>query len=134
MIVTDYGVPLMIGGKYNILPIVMYQDVIGMLDFGKGSVIGIVLLKPAIIACALDILNRDKGNTSFITKEYETRKNKNRDAIAYLFCVITCIAVVLPIATFIHVSIVKKYPVDLSLSFDNVFQSYYSKRIICFAR
>ena len=68
MIITDYGVPLMVGGKYMTLPVMMYQDVIGMLDFGKGSVIGMILLIPAFIACILDMANRDKGNACLCWK------------------------------------------------------------------
>lgn len=40
MVVTDYGVPLIVGGKFSTIPVVMYQEVIGQLDFGKGAVYG----------------------------------------------------------------------------------------------
>jgi len=46
LIITDYGVPLMVGGKYTTIASVMYQEVIGQLDFGKGAVYGTVLLVP----------------------------------------------------------------------------------------
>ena len=48
LIVTDYGVPLMVGGKYITVPVVMYQEVIGQLNFGKGAVYGCLLLIPAV--------------------------------------------------------------------------------------
>ena len=32
-IVTDYGVPLMVGGKFTTLPVLLYQEVIGQLNF-----------------------------------------------------------------------------------------------------
>ena len=40
MIVTDYGVPLMIGGAYKTLPVIMYEEVIGRLDFAQGACLG----------------------------------------------------------------------------------------------
>ena len=46
---------MMVGGKFTTLPVMMYQDVIGMLDFGKGSVIGMIMLIPAIIATVFAI-------------------------------------------------------------------------------
>lgn len=63
---TDYGVPLMVGGKFKTLPMVMYQEVIGQLDFGKGSVYGVILLTPAIIAFLLDLVNKNNSNSSFV--------------------------------------------------------------------
>ncbi len=123
MVITDYGVPLMVGGKYMTLPVMMYQDVIGMLDFGKGSVIGMILLIPALIACILDMANRDKGNSAFVGKPYEIRKNGRRDLIACIIIGILVLLVFLPIASFAILGFMKKYPIDISLSFDNVSQA-----------
>lgn len=119
MIITDYGVPLMIGGKYSTLPVLMYQDVIGLLDFGKGSVIGMVLLIPALIACVLDILNRDKGNSSYLTASFDIGRSRPRDIFAYAVCAVTGIAVIVPIASFAYISFVSKYPADMTFSFVN---------------
>lgn len=41
MIFTDYGVPLVVGGKFLTLPVLMYQDVIGQMKFGRGAVYAI---------------------------------------------------------------------------------------------
>lgn len=123
MIITDYGVPLMVGGKYMTLPVMMYQDVIGMLDFGKGSVIGMILLIPALIACILDMTNRDKGNTAFVAKPYQIKNNEKRDNIAKAICAVIILCVFLPICSFAFLAFIKKYPIDTSLSLDNMMQS-----------
>ena len=123
MIITDYGVPLMVGGKYMTLPIMMYQDVIGMLDFGKGSVIGMILLIPALIACILDMANRDKGNGAFVGKPYKIKENKRRDRIARIIVILTVILVFLPIGSFSVLGFMKKYPIDMSFSLTNAAQA-----------
>ncbi len=123
MIITDYGVPLMVGGKYMTLPVMMYQDVIGMLDFGKGSVIGMILLAPALIACILDMANRDKGNASFVGKPYGIKINQNRDSVALVICLIIIICVFLPIGSFAFLAFVKKYPINMSFSIENIAQA-----------
>ena len=123
MIITDYGVPLMVGGKYMTLPVMMYQDVIGMLDFGKGSVIGMILLIPALVACILDMANRDKGNTAFVGKPYGIKKNNQRDWIARGTIVLIVIAVFLPIGSFAILGFINKYPLDMSLSLSNAEQA-----------
>ena len=33
LIFTDYGVPLMVGGKFMTLPVYMYNEVIGLMNF-----------------------------------------------------------------------------------------------------
>lgn len=123
MIITDYGVPLMVGGKYMTLPVMMYQDVIGMLDFGKGSVIGTILLIPALIACILDISNRDKGNSSFVGKPLTIKNNKTRDLVAYVLCLFILILIFLPIGSFSILGFIKSYPIDMSFSLNNISQA-----------
>ena len=123
MIITDYGVPLMVGGKYMTLPVMMYQDVIGMLDFGKGSVIGMILLAPALIACIFDMANRDKGNAAFVGKPYAIRDSHRRDALARGFIALVVLLVFLPIASFSVLSFVNKYPIDMTLSAKNAVQA-----------
>ena len=123
MIITDYGVPLMVGGKYMTLPVMMYQDVIGMLDFGKGSVIGMFLLVPALIACILDMANRDRASASFVGKPYGVKINGRRDIIARMVCVIVVICIFLPIGSFAIMGFMNKYPIDMTLSFKNINQA-----------
>ncbi len=123
MIITDYGVPLMVGGKYMTLPVMMYQDVIGMLDFGKGSVIGVILLAPALVACFLDIMNRDKGNAGFVGKAYIVKESRRRDRTARVICFVVMIMILLPILSFSILGFLKKYPIDMTLSLKNVQQA-----------
>ena len=123
MVITDYGVPLMVGGKYTTLPVMMYQDVIGMLDFGKGSVIGMILLAPALIACILDMANRDKGNSAFVGKPFGIKKSRSRDNTAKTICIIIVLLVFLPIGSFTILSFVNNYPIDMSLSLSNANQA-----------
>lgn len=125
MIITDYGVPLMVGGKYMTLPVMMYQDVIGMLDFGKGSVIGMILLAPALIACVLDIANRDKGNTSYVGKAYPVKDNRRRDNAAGIVCLAIIVLVLLPIISFAILAFMNKYPIDMAPSLKNVEQAFH---------
>ena len=123
MILTDYGVPLMVGGKYMTLPVMMYQDVIGMLDFGKGSVIGMILLIPALIACILDMANRDKGNAAFVGKPYGIKKNARRDMLARAIVIVIVILIFLPIGSFSILAFIKKYPIDMTISLANAAQA-----------
>lgn len=96
------------------LPVYMYREVIGLLDFSKGAIIGIILLIPAFIAFIMDMKNENKGNSSTVTKAFVIQENKRRDCIAYIVCIAVVIMISLPILTFAFLSFVKHYPSDMS--------------------
>jgi len=54
LIITDFGVPKVVGGKYNVLATDVYKQVVGRQDFEMGAVVSMVLLVPAVIAFAAD--------------------------------------------------------------------------------
>ena len=120
LIFTDYGVPLMIGGRYITLPVLMYQEVIGLLNFKQGSVIGSFLLVPAVVAFVFDLFNRDRANQNFIIQERVKEKNKLRDAAATSYAVIICFLIALPLIVFAVLSLINSYPLDMNISFRNI--------------
>lgn len=119
LIFTDYGVPLMVGGKYTTLPVVMYQEVIGQLDFGKGSVYGAILLIPAVVAFIIDLVNKDRGNNSYVIKPYPASNSVGKKVGAYIGCAIATIYVFLPIISFVILAFSKDYPNDKGFTFNN---------------
>jgi iron(III) transport system permease protein len=120
LIFTDYGVPLMIGGRFTTLPVLMYQEVIGLLNFNRGSVIGFFLLIPAIIAFLFDVLNKDTGNQSFTIQERTKKESALRDVAAAVYSVLICLIIALPLVIFVVLTFVNKYPVDLSFTLTNI--------------
>lgn len=124
MIFTDYGVPLVVGGKIITIPVYMYREVIGLLDFSKGAIIGIILLIPAVVAFVLDLKSDDGGNASTVTKQFVVSINKVRDRMAYGFCVLVIIIISIPLVAFAYLSIVRQYPIDMSLTFENIVEAF----------
>ena len=120
LIITDYGIPLMIGGRYITLPVLMYQEVIGLLNFSRGSVIGAFLLVPAVVAFMFDMLNRDRANQNFIVQEKARGVSRLRDTAATCYVTGICVIIALPIAVFVFLSFINSYPVDMVLSFKNI--------------
>jgi iron(III) transport system permease protein len=120
VIVTDYGVPLMVGGLYTTLPVMMYQEVIGLLNFGKGSVIGVILLLPAVASFIIDVLNKNEGNETFSSTEWTLSKSKVMKYLATLCCVVVGVCVLLPIASFAVITFMTRYPIDMSFTLANI--------------
>jgi iron(III) transport system permease protein len=123
MVFTDYGVPLILGGKFMTLPVLMYQEVIGLLNFGTGSIIGVCLLFPALIAFLFDMFNKDKGSSLFVTQSWSIKKNNIRDIASYLFSFAVCLFIALPIIRFVFLIFITKYPVDMTISLYNIKKS-----------
>lgn len=120
MIVTDYGVPLMIGGKFMTLPVLMYQEVIGLLDFGKGAVIGAFFLVPAVVAFILDQVNKDKAAATFTKKPFPSQVSAPVLGLSYGVCVLVILFVLLPVLSFIVLSVIKKYPINMAFTLDHI--------------
>ncbi|MCL2126907.1 MAG: ABC transporter permease subunit [Treponema sp.] len=119
LIITDYGVPLMIGGRFITLPVLMYQEVIGLLNFSRGSVIGSFLLVPAVAAFLFDLFNRDRANMNFVIQEKARTENRLRDAAAGCYVILVCFVIALPVTVFIILTFINSYPVDMGLSLGN---------------
>src|SRR6266498_886445 len=52
--VSDFGIPKVIGGNFNVLAIDVYQQVIGQQNFNRGAVVGLILLMPVVLAFLVD--------------------------------------------------------------------------------
>ncbi|MDR0473949.1 MAG: ABC transporter permease subunit [Treponema sp.] len=123
LIFTDYGVPLTIGGRYTTLPVLMYQEVIGLLNFSRGSVIGSFLLIPALAAFLFDLFNKDKGNMNFTIQQRNIPNNRIRDWTASLYSMVVCSIIALPLVLFAVLCFIKNYPTDMSFSVNNIFKT-----------
>lgn len=120
MIVTDYGVPTVLGKDVFTLASFLYSEAISNVNLPNGSVLGIFLLIPAIIAFIVDVANPERGEAGFVVSEVEPRKSKSRDALAYIFSISTTIVILLPIVIFCIMTFVISYPNNMTFTFDNI--------------
>lgn len=116
MTVTDYGVPLMIGGKCITLSVLMYNKAVSMLDYDAGSVIGAFLLIPAVVAFIVDILNPENAQSGFVSEAVEPERKLTADVPAYVFSFAVSLFVLAPIVAFCFMVFETKYPVDTTFT------------------
>src|SRR5918997_1648950 len=50
LVITDFGIPKVIGGQFNVLATDAYKQVVGQQNFEMGAVVGMILLVPAVPA------------------------------------------------------------------------------------
>ncbi|WP_207302710.1 ABC transporter permease subunit [Olsenella sp. Marseille-P4559] len=124
LVITDYGVPLMVGGKVMTLPVLMYQNAVGLLDFDTGAAIGFVLLIPAVIDFLVDVLARDRASARYVSRGFDIKPSVARDALGYAAAAFVTLVLLAPIATFCMVAFVTKYPLDLAPTLANVGRAF----------
>ena len=116
--VTDFGVPKVVGGDYNVLAMEAYKAVIGQQDFSKGAAIGILLLLPALLTFVLDRRLRARAGAQLTgrAQPYAPTHHRRRDAVFFCMSVTMAAAIVLVIGVSVWASFVKMWPYNLSMS------------------
>jgi iron(III) transport system permease protein len=56
LVITDFGIPKVIGGNFNVLATDVFKLVIGQQDFQRGAVVALLLLSPALLSFGVDHL------------------------------------------------------------------------------
>lgn len=123
MIFTDYGVPLAVGGQVLTLPVYMYREVIGLMNYSQGAIIGLVLLVPALIEFIMDLKSGDQVAMVHGSKRC-VKAHQGKDTFVFVFCSVVVCLLLLPLSVFLILSFVKSYPIDLSFSLMNVQEAF----------
>lgn len=121
LVVTDFGIPKVIGGRYNVLATDVYKQVVGWHNFEIGAVVGLLLLCPALIAFAIDrvVQRRQVAVLSSQAVPFEPTPQPWRDGLMLLACTAIggMILVVIGVAAF--GSLVEFWPYNLKLTLRN---------------
>ena len=125
--VTDFGVPKVVGGDYNVLAMEAYKAVVGQQNFPKGAAIGILLLLPALLTFVLDrrLRARQGAQMSGRAQAYAAAPNGRRDAAFLALAGVMAAFLLVIIGVAVWASFVKMWPYNLSMSlrsydFDNM--------------
>jgi iron(III) transport system permease protein len=118
---TDFGVPKVIGGSYNVLATDIYKQVIGQFNFQMGAVVGMLLLIPAVISFIVDrvVQKKQVALLSARAVPYQPKSNGLRDIVLFLFCAIVTIFVVGILAVAAYGSFISYWPYDLTFTWKN---------------
>jgi len=118
LVVTDFGIPKVIGGQFPVLATDVYKQVVGMHNFNLGAVAGIVLLLPAIGAFLLErwAQRKQAGTLSGRSVAYQPRPRGARDWPLLMLCLAVAALLVGVIGTAIWTSVIAFWPYNLSLT------------------
>ncbi|WP_162048044.1 putative 2-aminoethylphosphonate ABC transporter permease subunit [Vibrio taketomensis] len=121
LVITDFGVPKVIGGSYNVLATDIFKQVVGQQNFAMGAVTSILLLFPAIMAFAADRWVQKKQKSMFDTRSvaYVPEPNKLRDSVCLIYCSLISVAVIIVLGLAVYGSLVTFWPWNKALTFNN---------------
>lgn len=131
LIFTDYGVPLVVGGKFITLPVFLYKEVMGLLDFSKGTMIGLFLLIPAVISFLFDNFSKDY-TTNSASKRFRIQENKVRDVVCTIFTYLILLFVIVVLSSFVYYAFIDNMLLNKVFSlkhFDYVFSNNVGRNI-----
>ncbi|GAC41345.1 ABC transporter permease [Paenibacillus popilliae] len=120
MVFTDYGVALAIGGKVSTLPVLLYREVIGLLDFSKGGFIAILLFIPAILTFMLGRKTNQVELDQVNGPGYTATTNKARDILYTILCAVTAFIMLMPVISYTIMGIVEQYPNNMTFTWKHI--------------
>ncbi len=117
LVITDFGVPKVVGGKYNVLATDIYKQVIGRQDFEMGAVVSMVLLLPAVLAFAADrvVQRKQVALLSARAVPFQPQRNPATDGLMFAFCGVVGFILISILGVAAFASFAKFWPYDLSL-------------------
>lgn len=121
LVITDFGVPKVIGGQYNVLATDVYKQVIGQQNFQMGAVVSVVLLFPAIIAFAVDrvVQRKQVALLSIRAVPLEPKPSARFDLAMLAFCGAVAFVILGILGMAAYASVIEYWPYNLSLSLRN---------------
>ena len=144
LVITDFGIPKVIGGQFSVLAVDVYKQVVGQQNFEMGAVVSVVLIIPAVIAFIVDRIVQRKQVAILTSRSvvYEPKKNRNFDLAMLVYCCLVSFFIFTILGMCFFASFVTFWPYNMSLSLDNYqfdlmdgggWDSYYNSiRMACY--
>jgi len=117
LVITDFGVPKVVGGKYNVLATDIYKQVVGRQDFEMGAVVSMILLLPAVLAFVADrvVQRKQVALLSARAVPFQPKPSRTGDMAMLAFCGAIGFILISVLAMAAFASFAKFWPYDLSL-------------------
>jgi len=115
---TDFGVPKVVGGNFNVLATDIYKQVIGQQNFAMGATISVLLLIPSVLAFIIDriVQRRQTALVSAKSVPFTPKPKPILDSIMFAFCSLVVLFAVVVFGTIILASLIQVWPYNFSLS------------------
>ncbi len=118
LVITDFGIPKVIGGNFNVLATDVFKLVIGQQDFAKGAVVAILLLAPAVLTFGVDsyVSRRQTAMLTARAIPYRPKPSRSYDIAMTLYCSLIASLVLAMLGMAVFASFASFWPYNLSPS------------------
>lgn len=127
LVVTDFGIPKVIGGQFAVLATDAYKQVIGQQNFQMGAVVGMILLAPAILAFVADRIVQRRNHAALTSRAVPLvpKPRAARDIGLTLYCVVVAGALAGVFGVAVWASFITYWPYNLTPTLRNyVFENF----------
>ena len=116
LVLTDFGAPKVIGGKYSVMATEIYDQVIGQQNFTMGATVSVVLLIPALVAFVVDrmVQRRQYSLIGSAARPLVPRLRPLADGLLTAYCGLVAAAIAAVYAALLVSSLVRRWPYDLT--------------------
>lgn len=117
-VLTDFGIPKVIGGGYNVLATDIYKEVVGQQNFAMGAVVSVVLLIPAVAAFIIDriVTGRQVAQLSARAVPYAPKPSPAFDRAMLIYCSVIAVLTLAVIGMAQFAAVVKFWPYNLQFT------------------
>lgn len=123
---TDFGIPASVGGDYDVIATVLYNEMLGGVpDFNRGAVISVVMLLPSIVSILLlRFLERYNIRYDRIS-DADLRRNPGRDTAWGLSGAVVSVLMLSLFVVIFVVPLVERWPYQTGFTLEH-FQEVFS--------
>jgi iron(III) transport system permease protein len=121
LVITDFGVPKVVGGQTGVLATDIYKQVVGQQNFQMGAVVGFVLLIPAVLSFAVErrVRRRQAAALSARATPHRPEPVALRDRVLFGVCLLVAAAILLMIGMAVFASLATYWPYQLAPALKN---------------
>lgn len=128
---TDYGIPASVGGRYEVVATVLYNEMLGSIpNFPRGAVVAMMMLIPSVLSIALltwlERYNVRYNKISVI----ELKKNKVRDSICGAGSGILMVCMLSVFAVIFVVPLVEEWPYQTGFTMEHVREVFQDNSLV----
>lgn len=118
---TDYGIPASVGGEYEVVATVLYNQMLGSIpDFNTGSAVAMLMLLPSVLTIAL-LHYLEKYNIRYHKISHvEISKNRIRDVILGIASGLILLCILSVFLVIFVVPLVNEWPYRMEVTFEHV--------------
>jgi len=118
LVITDFGIPKVIGGNFNVLATDVFKLVIGQQDFQRGAVVALLLLAPAVLTFAVDhwVSRKQTAMLSARAVPYAPKPAPMYDALMTAYCSAVALLILAMLGMALFASFVSFWPYNLQPS------------------